>query len=61
MEEWCRDHLGQGGWSYKLSDFNNDNWCIQSMFGNTTFTFRREADATMFRLVWFGGREDDES
>lgn len=60
MEEWCRQHLGNGGWAYKLSDVPDNFWCIQSMFGNTTFTFRNEQDATMFRLVWSGGVSEDE-
>lgn len=58
MEEWCAVHLGAGGWAYTLLD--NDVWCIQSMFGNTTFTFRNDADATMFRLVWGSGIEEGE-
>lgn len=48
MEAWCEEHIGSGGWT------NSDAalWKIESMFGNTTFTFKHDRDATAFALRW---------
>lgn len=48
MEQWCREHIGKGGWLYSEDSL----WKIESMFGNTTFTFKHEQDATLFVLKW---------
>jgi hypothetical protein len=54
MERWCVDNIGVGGWVY--SDPNDwdqgRKWAISSQFGNTTFYFADDQDATMFTLRW---------
>ena len=48
MREWCRNTIGAGGY------FINDHcvWHIITVFGNSTFSFKRESDATLFALRW---------
>lgn len=48
MESWCKEHVGPGGWLNAPEDL----WTISSVFGNTTFTFKYERDATLFALKW---------
>ena len=49
MMDWCRDSIGGGGY---IAHHDWDYWHIASMFGNSTFSFRREQDAVMFALKW---------
>jgi hypothetical protein len=48
MIDWCRDHIGPGGW---LENPKNV-WRIESAFGNTFFYFNNPEDATLFLLKW---------
>lgn len=55
-EQWCRCNIGNGCWTWdtpKTWDGMGDKvWTIHSMFGNTTFSFKHEQDATAFALRW---------
>lgn len=48
MYGWCLKNIGDGGW------LKNDEsiWQMESIFGNTTFTFKRPEDLTLFLLRW---------
>ena len=50
MYEWLFERLGPGGW-YKDS-LNEHLWAWESAFGNTTYYFARDKDASMFLLRW---------
>jgi len=55
MERWCEESLGPR--AYSKDNLRDDGdlknlWCKESMFGNTTFSFIRDTDATMFSLRW---------
>lgn len=56
MEQWCRDHIGPGQWSYATpktwEGMGNSRWLMHSMFGRTTFCFKDKRDLTMFLLRW---------
>jgi hypothetical protein len=57
MELWCRDIIGPGRWvGGQLETWEGmpeqDSWAICSMFGNTTFMFRRTQDYQWFTLRW---------
>ena len=53
MEQWCKEHIGAGGWVYSSPDaWHEYQWAVSSMFGNTTFFFRNSVDATAFLLKW---------
>ena len=56
MYNWCERHFGYGKW---LSGTPNSwvgleklNWCVDSMFGNTTFAFKDPKHLSMFLLRW---------
>lgn len=51
MINWAKDHLGPGGWTNeKLND--GKSWGVSIAFGNQTWYFKEESDATAFKLVW---------
>jgi len=55
MINWCRKNIdGFGGWVYAdPGDWHEGRkWAVSSMFGNTTFYFNDDKDATMFTLRW---------
>lgn len=56
MCDWCRDNCGPGKWTSETATtwvgFENLNWLVDSMFGNTTFAFRDPKHLTMFLLRW---------
>jgi hypothetical protein len=54
MELWCHHNLGPGGRVYSdPGDWEeNRKWAMTGMFGNTTFYFKNETDATIFALKW---------
>ena len=56
MQAWCSCHFGRGNWTNEpiVKDWQGIkfNWTIHSMFGNTTFCFRRARDLTFFLLKW---------
>jgi hypothetical protein len=56
MEQWCHEHVGNGGWTYLTpktwEDMDGKVWVMHSMFGNTTFAFKDSKDLTMFLLRW---------
>jgi hypothetical protein len=53
MKSWCVDNVGPGGWtSVTPADWDVRNWAMFTMFGNTTFYFKNEHDATVFALRW---------
>jgi hypothetical protein len=53
MSAWCYDHIGHGGHVYAdPGDWDKRTWAVWSMFGETTFTFKHDRDATAFALVW---------
>ena len=56
METWCRRNIGPGGWTYSRpktwEGMNDKIWLIDSMFGETTFTFKHEQDLMLFSLKW---------
>lgn len=56
MIEWCEINIGKnqpGNWVYaNPGNWHERNWAISSTFGNTTFYFKNEKDATMFMLKW---------
>lgn len=48
MVEWCCHNIGAGG---HTSD-PNPAWDLAIFFGNSTYYFAREQDATAFALKW---------
>ena len=55
MINWCRNNIsGFGGWVFADPDDwdQGRKWAISSQFGNTTFYFNDDKDATMFTLRW---------
>jgi len=56
MEEWCRENIGPGTWVggrlKTWDDMEPNTWVIESVFGNTTFTFKDPEQLTLFLLVW---------
>jgi hypothetical protein len=56
MEQWCRDNVGNGGWTYgspaTWEGMEGKIWTMHSMFGNTTFCFKEAKHLTMFILRW---------
>lgn len=57
MERWCRDTIGSGRWvGGQLTTWEgmpaDEVWAVCSMFGNTTFMFKRERDYQWFLLRW---------
>ena len=54
MVVWCRENIGSGGWVFANPDDWEEGrkWAISSQFGNTTFYFNDDKDATMFTLRW---------
>jgi hypothetical protein len=56
MEQWCRENIGQGGWSYAnpktWEGMNGKIWVMSSMFGNTKFSFKDPKHLTLFLLRW---------
>jgi hypothetical protein len=55
MINWCRNNIsGFGGWVYSDPDdwHEGRTWAVSSMFGNTTFYFVDDKDATVFVLKW---------
>jgi hypothetical protein len=56
MEQWCRENIGDGGWSYANPEtwegMGDKIWVMSSMFGNTKFSFKDPKDLTMFLLRW---------
>ena len=54
MEDWCRQHLGEGGWhTVNPDDLREEaNWSIDQMFGNTTFRFKNARDYSKFVVKW---------
>lgn len=56
MEQWCKEKIGEGGWSYAnpktWEGMHGKIWVMHSMFGNTTFAFKDSKDLTMFLLRW---------
>jgi len=51
MIKWCRTTLGKGGWAANL-ELSDNNWSVDSMFGNTFFKFKESKDAVLFQLRW---------
>lgn len=55
MCAWCRLIIGEGKWldgTPKTWAGINVNWCVDSMFGTTTFSFKDPKHLTMFLLRW---------
>ena len=56
MEKWCKENVGPGCWTFGKArtweGMGTNLWTIDSMFGNTTFSFKNEKDYTWFVLRW---------
>jgi len=56
MRDWCHTYIGKGGWKTNaLFDAKQGifwAWHCDSMFGNTTFYFSKNCDASLFALRW---------
>lgn len=55
MEAWCEEYFGPRAYSMDNLRDNGELknlWYVQGMFGNTTFTFKHDRDATAFALRW---------
>ena len=54
MITWCETNIGQGGYkNYTLDRLPDDHkWCIDQVFGNTTFTFEDARDYSKFVVKW---------
>jgi hypothetical protein len=56
MEQWCKENIGEGGWSYAnpktWEGMHGKIWTMHSMFGNTTFAFKDSKHLTLFLLRW---------
>jgi hypothetical protein len=55
MINWCRNNIsGFGGWVFADPDDwdQGRKWAVSSQFGNTTFYFDDDRDATLFSLRW---------
>jgi hypothetical protein len=54
MEQWCKNNVGPGKWiggTLKTWEGMEPNvWVMESMFGNTTFTFKDPRHLTYFLL-----------
>lgn len=48
MVRWCTEQFGQGGWLAKPYD----RWTLEQAFGESSFKFKDEKDATLFTLKW---------
>jgi len=51
MYQWCRDHLGAGGFGIPFRN-SDDRWGLDINFGNACFYFKHDADAVLFALKW---------
>ena len=51
MWEWCTENFGQGQWAGNT--FTRD-WSIETVFGYTTFVFKDDEQALIFKLKWGG-------
>ncbi len=51
---WCEERFGRGTWvSHTPETWTGlPNWTVHTIFGNTTFSFRDNRDATIFALKW---------
>ena len=49
MQTWCRESIGSGGY---VAHQEWDHWHLETMFGNSTFSFKCEQDAVLFALRW---------
>jgi len=62
IEKWCEEHIGNGKWTYSPVDtwegLEYVTWCVCSMFGRTTFSFKHEHDYEWFTLRW--GNDDND-
>lgn len=56
MVDWCKKHCGLGQWISNRPnswvEFENVNWLVDSMFGNTNFYFKDSKHLAMFVLRW---------
>lgn len=56
MEQWCEKNIGPGCWAFGKANtwqgMDDKLWTIDSMFGNTTFSFKNDKDCTLFLLRW---------
>jgi hypothetical protein len=56
MEKWCEKNIGPGCWTFGKArtweGMGTNLWTIDSMFGNTTFSFKNEKDYIWFVLRW---------
>ena len=46
--EWCNDTFGEGG----HPSLGDNVWTLETAFGNSTFSFSNNKDATLFSLMW---------
>ena len=51
MQSWCRKYIGVGGYLQR----EDSTWKIETMFGNSTFTFKQPKHLTLFVLKWGAG------
>ena len=49
--KWLYENVGEGGW-HRGSVEEDKLWAWTVAFGNTTFYFKNDKDATMFILKW---------
>ena len=58
IEQWCTDNIGKGGWAFGGNIREDESWSddyawgIDSIFGNTTFTFKHYDHYILFALKW---------
>jgi len=56
MVAWCRVNCGYGKWLTQTPNswlgLEDLNWTVDSIFGNTTFSFKNPKHYTMFLLRW---------
>lgn len=48
MIEWCRDHIGAGGYTNDA----NPVWDLSIAFGHSTYYFKHAKDLEFFMLRW---------
>jgi hypothetical protein len=50
IRDWCRSNFGPGMWCNPKD--NTNTWGFDSDFGDTTYYFKQEHEASMFALRW---------
>lgn len=53
MIRWCEQHFGRGAY-HGIYD-QSCRWAVNIIFAKTTFYFKSDTDAMLFKLTWGPG------